>query len=103
MRNILLALLIAAPAAAFAQTPADVAHLLQAGPAISVSDAPVSTASFAGSFTARDLASAASVSHNTAPAVATASGMVPADLVRLAGIAGASQTAGGALYHVAAR
>jgi hypothetical protein len=32
-----------------------------------------------------------------------ASGMVPADLVRLAGIAGASQTAGGALYHVAAR
>jgi L-serine deaminase len=102
MRNILLALLIATPVAGFAQTPADVAHLLQAGNAVSVSQAPVNTAAFAGSFSARDLVSSSSASRNTAPTVTIASSMGAADLARLAGTDVAQPTAG-ASYHVAAR
>jgi hypothetical protein len=103
MRATLIALLIAAPIASFAQTPRDIQNLVQPNAvSASVSHAPASVSYFGGGASARDVAAQigsnlvpASISHPARPETLVASGFGAADLARLANFPSAPASTGG--------
>ena len=88
MRNLIFAIAIATPAFAYAQTPADIAHLVWNG-AAAPAETQAALAPATGAGTAASLAALQSPagihSVNVASAAANVSGMTGADLARLTG------------------
>jgi hypothetical protein len=103
MRATLIALLIAAPIASFAQTPRDIQNLVQPNAvSASISQTPASVSDFAGSASARDVAAQissnlvpASISQPARPETLIASGFGAADLARMANVPSAPTSTGG--------